>query len=154
MKEISIKNPPENGQAGWNLIFVCWILATVATLVSLFFSEVMGLKPCVLCWYQRIFMYPLVVILFVGMFPLDRGVVRYALPLAVIGWLFAVYHYLLYSGYIPESMQPCDKDASCAEINLELFGFITIPMLSILSYTAIIALLVIFRSRYNQNSVN
>lgn len=154
MKEISIKKPPENGQAGWNLIFVCWILATVATLVSLFFSEVMGLKPCVLCWYQRIFMYPLVVILFVGMFPLDRGVVRYALPLAVIGWLFAVYHYLLYSGYIPESMQPCDKDASCAEINLELFGFITIPMLSILSYTAIIALLVIFRSRYNQNSVN
>lgn len=154
MKEISINTPPENGQAGWNLIFVCWILATVATLVSLFFSEVMGLKPCVLCWYQRIFMYPLVVILFVGMFPLDRGVVRYALPLAVIGWLFAVYHYLLYSGYIPESMQPCDKDASCAEINLELFGFITIPMLSILSYTAIIALLVIFRSRYNQNSVN
>jgi disulfide bond formation protein DsbB len=154
MKETSIKNPSESGQAGWNLIFVCWILATVATLVSLFFSEVMGLKPCVLCWYQRIFMYPLVVILFVGMFPLDRGVVRYALPLAVIGWLFAVYHYLLYSGYIPESLQPCDKDASCAEINLELFGFITIPMLSILSYTAIIALLFIFRSRYNQNSVN
>lgn len=135
-------------------MFVCWVLAAVATLGSLFFSEVMGLKPCVLCWYQRIFMYPLVVILLVGMFPLDKSVVRYALPLAVIGWLFAVYHYLLYSGYIPESMQPCDKDASCAEINLELFGFITIPMLSILSYTAIIALLVMIRSRFNKNSAN
>lgn len=145
MNDTPIKQPIESEQTGWNLIFVSWILATVATLGSLFFSEVMGLKPCVLCWYQRIFMYPLVVILLVGMFPLDKGVVRYALPLAVIGWLFAVYHYLLYSGYIPESLQPCDQDASCAEINLELFGFITIPMLSILSFTAIIALLVMFR---------
>ena len=154
MDEVPLKQPSENGQTGWNLMFVCWVLAAVATLGSLFFSEVMGLKPCVLCWYQRIFMYPLVVILLVGMFPLDKSVVRYALPLAVIGWLFAVYHYLLYSGYIPESMQPCDKDASCAEINLELFGFITIPMLSILSYTAIIALLVMIRSRFNKNSAN
>ena len=147
MTELSNKQSSENEQAGWNLIFVCWILAVVATLGSLFFSEVMGLKPCVLCWWQRIFMYPLVVILLAGMFPLDKNIVRYALPLAVIGWLFAIYHYLVYSGYIPEGLQPCDKEASCAEINLELFGFITIPMLSILSYTAIIVLLVMFRSR-------
>jgi disulfide bond formation protein DsbB len=153
MSEVPTKQPPENGQAGWNLIFGCWIIAAVATLGSLFFSEVMGLKPCVLCWYQRIFMYPLVVILLVGMFPLDKSVIRYALPLAVIGWLFAVYHYLIYSGYIPESLQPCDQDASCAEINLELFGFITIPMLSILSYTAIIILLVLFRRRTSQTNV-
>jgi disulfide bond formation protein DsbB len=154
MSELSNKHASENAQAGWNLIFVCWILAAVATLGSLFFSEVMGLKPCVLCWWQRIFMYPLVVILLVGMFPLDKNIVRYALPLAVIGWLFAFYHYLVYSGYIPESLQPCDQDASCAEINLELFGFITIPMLSILSYTAIIVLLVMFRNRTKQNNPN
>lgn len=131
----------------WILIFCCWLLAAIGTLGSLFFSEVMGLKPCVLCWYQRIFMYPLVVIFLVGLFPLDRSVFRYAFPIALIGWGFAIYHYLLYSGYIPENLQPCDKDASCAEINLELFGFITIPMLSILSYTAIIVLLLIFRKR-------
>ena len=154
MSDIPIKQSSENMQAGWNLIFACWILATIATLGSLFFSEVMGLKPCVLCWYQRIFMYPLVVILLVGMFPLDKRVVRYALPLAIIGWLFAVYHYLVYSGYIPEGLQPCDQDASCAEINLELFGFITIPMLSILSYTVIIALLIMFRNRTNRISFN
>ncbi len=153
MNDIPDKQPTENKQTSWNLIFSCWILATVATLGSLFFSEVMEMKPCVLCWYQRIFMYPLVVILLVGMFPLDKGVVRYALPLAAIGWLFAIYHYLLYSGYIPESLQPCDKDASCAEINLELFGFITIPMLSILSYTVIIVLLVLFRYRTNQKNI-
>jgi len=93
MNETHTNQSSENMQPGWNLIFACWILAAGATLGSLFFSEVMGLKPCVLCWYQRIFMYPLVVILLVGMFPLDNRVVRYALPLAVIGWLFAIYHY-------------------------------------------------------------
>ena len=154
MNETPIIRPQGNEQPGWNMIFICWILATVATLGSLFFSEVMGLKPCVLCWYQRIFMYPLVVILLVGMYPLDKSIVRYALPLAIIGWLFAVYHYLLYSGYIPESLQPCDQDASCAEINLELFGFITIPMLSILSYSAIITLLLIYRNKTHQNSLD
>jgi len=145
MNDVAVKQTPENTPSGWHLLFLAWILATVATLGSLFFSEIMGLKPCVLCWYQRIFMYPLVVILLLGMFPLDKGVIRYALPLAALGWLFAIYHYLLYSGYIPEGLQPCDKEASCAEINLELFGFITIPMLSILAYTAIIALLILFR---------
>ena len=154
MNDLPVKQSPDNAQSGWNLLFGCWILATVATLGSLFFSEVMGLKPCVLCWYQRIFMYPLVVILLVGMYPVDRRVVRYALPLAVIGWLFAVYHYLLYSGFIPESLAPCDQDNSCKDIDLELFGFITIPMMSILTYTAIIVLLVMFRNRTHQNSVN
>ena len=131
----------------WLLIFSCWLVAATGVLGSLFFSEVMGLKPCVLCWYQRIFMYPLVVIFLVGLFPLDRAVFRYALPIAVIGWGFAVYHYLLYSGYIPENLQPCSEDLSCADINLELLGFITIPMLSILSYSAIIILLFIFHKR-------
>jgi len=131
----------------WMLIFTCWLLAAAGTLGSLFFSEVMELKPCVLCWYQRIFMYPLVVVFLVGLFPLDRSVFRYALPISIIGWCFAVYHYLVYSGYIPENLRPCSEDASCAEINLELLGFITIPMMSILSYTAIILLLFIFRRR-------
>lgn len=147
MNDAPVKQPADNEQIGWNLIFMCWILATVATLGSLFFSEIMGLKPCVLCWYQRIFMYPLVVIFLFGMFPLDKNIVRYTLPLAIIGLSFAVYHYLVYSGYIPESLQPCDKEASCAEIDLELFGFITIPMMSIITYSAIIALLVMFRNK-------
>jgi len=134
----------------WMAIFFCWLLAATATLGSLFFSEVMEIQPCVLCWYQRIFMYPLVVIFLVGLFPLDRSVVRYALPIAVIGWGISVYHYLLYSGYIPENMQPCSQGVSCTEINLELLGFITIPMLSILSYSAIIAFLLVFKNRINR----
>lgn len=143
LKEKSLTTVDTN----WLLIFVCWLIAAISTLGSLFFSEIMGLKPCVLCWYQRIFMYPLVVIFLIGLFPLERSVFRYALPIAFIGLCFAVYHYLIYSGYIPESLQPCSEDASCTEINLELFGFITIPMMSILSYTAIILLLIIFRKK-------
>jgi len=132
---------------GWLLIFTCWLVATSATLGSLFFSEVMDIQPCLLCWYQRIFMYPLVVLFLAGMFPLEKSVVRYTLPIALSGWGFSVYHYLLYSGYIPESLQPCSQGVSCTEVNLELLGFVTIPMLSILSYSAIIALLIIFNKR-------
>lgn len=141
----------DTAQRDWALIFVCWLIAAVSMLGSLFFSEVMGLQPCVLCWYQRIFMYPLAVILLIGLSPLDLSVIRYSLPLAVIGWGFAIYHYLIYSGYIPESLQPCDEGGvSCSEINLELFGLITIPMMSILSFTTIIALLIVIRKRYFQ----
>ena len=147
MKDVLEKQSQTTVDTEWALIFICWLIATLSTLGSLFFSEVMGFEPCVLCWYQRIFMYPLVFIFLVGLFPLDRSVFRYALPVAIIGWCFAVYHYLIYSGYIPESLQPCSEGASCADINLELLGFITIPMMSILSYTAIIALLFIFKKR-------
>ena len=128
-------------QTDWMLIFLSWLLATTGMLGSLFFSEVMGLAPCVLCWWQRIFMYPLVVILLLGLYPLDRKVVRYSLPLAVIGLGFAIYHYLLYSGHIPQGLAPCGEGPSCTEINLELFGYITIPMLAIIAYSTIIALL-------------
>ena len=141
-------------QQGWGLIFVCWLIAMTALFGSLFFSEVMDLKPCVLCWWQRIFIYPLAVLFLVGLFPqdqkMDRSVVRYTLPLAVIGLGFAIYHYLVYSGFIPESLQPCSKDLSCAEINLELMGFVTIPMLSIFAYSAIITLLLIYQKRFSQ----
>jgi len=150
MKAASSGQSSITEQGSWMLIFFAWLLATIATLGSLFFSEVMEIQPCVLCWYQRIFMYPLVVIFLVGLFPLDRNVIRYALPIAVIGWGISVYHYLLYSGYIPEAMQPCSQGVSCTEINLELLGFITIPMLSILTYSAIIALLLVFKKGTNR----
>ena len=142
-------------QDGWLLIFGCWLIAMAALFGSLFMSEVMGLKPCVLCWWQRIFIYPLAILFLVGLFPqvdkennkVDGSVVRYTLPLAVIGLGFAIYHYLVYSGFIPESLQPCSEDLSCTEINLELMGFVTIPMLSIFAYSAIIALLLTYRKR-------
>jgi disulfide bond formation protein DsbB len=132
---------------GWNILFLCWLVVSVSVLGSLFFSYVMEFPPCVLCWYQRIFLFPLVLILAVGLFPLDKKVVKYALPLAVAGWLTAAYHNLLYVGIIPESIQPCSKGVSCTEEYINLLGFLSIPMLSLLSFTTIIALLIIFYRR-------
>jgi len=117
----------------------------LATLGSLFFSEVMDIVPCELCWYQRIFMYPLVFIFLAGMFPLDQRVIIYALPLAFIGWGISVYHWALYNGYIPDKLQPCGEGVSCKEVKLEILGFITIPMFSIMAFTLIIGLLFIYK---------
>jgi disulfide bond formation protein DsbB len=133
--------------SSWNILFLCWLVAGVSTTGSLFFSYVMEFAPCVLCWYQRIFLFPLVLILAVGLFPLDKKVVKYALPLAIAGWLTAAYHNLLYAGIIPDSIQPCSQGVSCTEVYINLFGFLTIPMLSLLSFTTIITLLIIFYRR-------
>jgi len=107
----------------------------------------MEFAPCVLCWYQRICLFPLVIILAAGLFPIDKSVVKYALPLAVAGWLTALYHNLLYSGIIPESIQPCSRGVSCTEKYIDLFGFLTIPMLSLLAFSTVIILLLIFNKR-------
>ena len=125
----------------WTLVFLAWLTATLATLGALFISEVMVLAPCVLCWYQRIFMFPLLVILALGLFPFDPKVVRYALPLATLGMLVAGFHLLLVAGYIPETLTPCRQGIPCSTVQIEWFGFVTIPLLSFLAFLVINALL-------------
>jgi disulfide bond formation protein DsbB len=95
-------------------------------------------------------MFPLVIILLVGLFPFDKSFIKYALPLAIAGWSTAFYHSLLYSGFIPESIQPCSQGVSCSETYLDLFGFLTIPMLSLISFSIIIGLLLILRRRLSK----
>ena len=131
----------------WLLIFSAWLIAAVSTLGSLFFSEVMELIPCVLCWYQRISLFPLAIILLIGLFPLDKKVVNYALPLAIIGLIFTVYHCLLFFGVIPENLQPCSQGVSCTDDNMELFGFLPIPLLGLIAFLMIIILLLKTRTR-------
>ncbi len=131
----------------WTLLFGAWLITAGASAGSLFFSEVMEFAPCSLCWYQRIFMYPLVIVLGVGLFPVDRGAVRFGLPLAVGGWLAAAYHTLLYEGVIPESASPCQAGVSCKEEYIELLGFLSIPALSLVAFTAVVGLLLVVRRR-------
>ena len=131
----------------WAILFLTWILVSVSTLGSLFFSYIMDFAPCVLCWYQRICLFPLVIILATGLFPFDKRVIRYSLPLAIAGWLTAIYHNLLYAGIIPQELQPCSKGISCTEKYIDLFGFLTIPMLSLISFSAILILLVFLKRR-------
>lgn len=131
----------EQRQVGWGLVFTAWLVAVVSTAGSLFFSEVMELVPCVLCWYQRIFIFPLAVVLLVGLHPLDLRVARYGLPLALLGLLFTLYHVLLFYGFIPENMQPCSQGVSCADATMVLFGFLPIPLLSLAAFMVITLLL-------------
>ena len=139
--------PDSKLDSNWSILFLCWIVASVSTLGSLFFSHVMGFAPCILCWYQRIFLFPLVLIIAVGLFPFDKRVIKFALPLAISGFLVALYHNLLYAGIIPSSIQPCAQGISCTEEYIELFGFLSIPMLSLLSFSAITILLIILKKR-------
>jgi disulfide bond formation protein DsbB len=124
------------------LIFAAWCVATLATLGALFMSEVMGFAPCVLCWWQRIFMFPLALLLALGMFPFDAKVLRYAMPLALIGLAVAAFHVLLTMGIIPESLAPCRQGIPCKTIQIEWFGFVTIPLLSVAAFLAINGLLI------------
>lgn len=125
------------------LLYLAWTQALVATVGSLFFSEVMQLPPCVLCWYQRIAMYPLVVVLSVGILLKDAKAALYALPLAVAGLGAAIYHNLLYYHLIPESITPCTTGISCTTRQLEWLGFITIPLLSLVAFSVITVSLVL-----------
>ena len=131
----------------WTLIFLGWPIACISTLGSLFFSYVMEFAPCILCWYQRICLFPRVIILARGLFPLDRHVIKYALPLAALGWLLAAYHNLLYAELIPADMQPCGRGISCTEEHIELFGFLSIPLLSLISFTTLVSILIILQRR-------
>ncbi len=132
----------EGASAPWLMVFGAWLVAGASTLGALFFGEVMQLPPCVLCWYQRIFMCPLALILPLGLFPLDLKVVRYGLVLAIPGWGFAAFHQLLVAGVIPESIKPCTRGVPCSQTVIEWFGFLTIPLLSLAAFSTIIALLV------------
>ncbi len=131
----------------WNILFFAWLVVLIATLGSLFFSEVMEFPPCTLCWYQRILMYPLVIIFLVGLFPLDKNIFRYSIGFVVLGWLSALYHNLLHYEVISEAMVPCSQGVPCSTKYIEFLGFITIPMLSFIAFSIILTLLLLLFKR-------
>lgn len=130
-----------------NLPYLGWITALLAMVGSLFFSEVMQIPACSLCWYQRIAMYPLVLIIGVGIILNDKNMKYYALPLCLCGLAIAFYHNLLYYGVIPESLTPCSEGVSCKSQQIEWLGFITIPFLSMLSFIVTGISVIFFKPR-------
>ena len=129
------------------LPYAAWTLALLSAAGSLFFSEVMELPPCVLCWYQRIAMYPLVLIIGIGIALNEAKWKLFALPLALIGLAISVYHNLIYYGVIPESLTPCTQGVSCSERQIEWLGFITIPLMGLVSFLLISALIFFYRPK-------
>lgn len=129
-----------------NLLYIAWITAAASMAGSLYFGEVLGLTPCVLCWYQRITMYPLVLIIGIGIAKKDRNLYYYALPLSIIGGAIAFYQNLLYYGVIQERLAPCTFDISCITRYVHLLGFIDIPLLSLFSFVIVTAALLIHKN--------
>jgi disulfide bond formation protein DsbB len=118
-----------------------WIAATTATGASLYLSEGVGLLPCELCWYQRIAMYPLAVVLGVGLLRREAGAWRYALPLSVGGGLIALYHVVLQLRPQLE-IGECSALAPCTMAYFKVFGFITIPWMAASVFLFVTVLLV------------
>lgn len=129
----------------WNVerysLYLAWLLALVATLGSLFASNVLDWTPCTLCWYQRIMMYPLAVILGIATWKQDRLVTRYALPLSVAGLALAVFQYLEQFTRLDLS-RLCQPTVPCSGHYLLVAGFITVPFLSALAFLSISLLLI------------
>jgi len=135
----------KSSNALFTLLFFAWIVSMVSMLGSLFFSEIMMFPPCVMCWYQRICMYPLAILFLVALFSNDQNVFKYAMPLVIVGLFFAIYHNLLYYGIVPETLAPCSQGVSCTSDYINWFGFITIQLLSLVGFTLIFITLIFIR---------
>ncbi|SCZ08573.1 disulfide bond formation protein B [Microvirga guangxiensis] len=132
---------PASGHHAWGRLFAAWTVALASTAGALFIGEVMGQAPCHLCWHQRVFMFPLAVILAVATFREDSGIWRYALPVAALGWLVAAFHSMLYAGIISEAIKPCGQGPSCSSADMTILG-LPLPYLSLAAFTAITILLI------------
>lgn len=128
-------------------LYLAFFFALASMVGSLFFSDVLKYPPCILCWYQRICMYPIVSILGVGIYSKDRHVYRYVFPPVLLGIIIAFYHNLLYYKILPESVAPCQLGISCTTKYIEYFGFITIPFLSFVGFALILIFMLLYQRK-------
>lgn len=123
-------------------LYLAWLVAVIATLGSLYFSEIRGFVPCTLCWYQRVLMYPLVILLGIASYRQDAGVKRYALPLSVLGIGFSGYHVLEQNVSWIGSAALCRAGVPCGAKYINWLGFISIPVLALAAFTVITVALI------------
>lgn len=138
---------------GRNTVLFSFIVALIATLGSLFYSEIAGYEPCKLCWFQRIFMYPQVILLGIALWKKNGVLAIYnSIVLSAVGAVIAGYHYLLQVGIAPEL--PCAAvgySVACSQRFVMNFGYITIPVMAFTAF-ALIVLFMIARRRYTERS--
>lgn len=127
---------------GRDALLFSFIAVLLATLGSLFYSEIAGFEPCKLCWFQRIFMYPQVILLGVALWKKDRGIIPHSITLSSLGAVIAGYHYLLQLGVAPAL--PCSAvgySASCSQRFVLQFGYITIPLMALTAFLLVVVLM-------------
>ena len=118
-----------------NALTFIFILASSATLGSLFLSEIVSFVPCTLCWWQRIFMYPIAIVSLVALVRNDKNSVFYILPLTLIGGAIAAYHYTMQ--LFPNLLECSEEVAKCSTIQFAELGYITIPLMSLTTFILI-----------------
>ncbi len=134
-----------------NAIYLILLQLILALLGSLYFSNVKGFEPCILCWWQRIFMYSQIPVIAVALFKKEIDIYKYTLTLSILGIIVSIYHNLLYVGII-KNEDFCTGGISCTSKYIEYFGFVTIPLLALIAFSVIITLSLISR-HYIKNRI-
>ncbi|WP_144700343.1 disulfide oxidoreductase [Fictibacillus phosphorivorans] len=130
-------------------LLIAWITSIVSLVGSLFFSEVMKFVPCNFCWYQRILMYPLVIVLGVAFYQQDHKVTRYVLPLSFLGIIVSGYHYALQKIPALKAFEVCTSGVPCSGQYINWLGFITIPLLAFVGFMIITICMLWMRKQSN-----
>lgn len=131
---------------GRGAVPLAWLVATVTTLGSLYYSEIADFVPCKLCWYQRICMYPLVLILGIAALRHDRTVRFYVLPLAVVGAVVSIYHSWIQAYPPAGGTSFCTLDAPCTERYVWELGFVSLPLMALSAFAFIITMMLFART--------
>lgn len=134
--------------ANWG-IDIAWGIALFATLGSLYWSEILDIEPCSLCWYQRICLFPLSVMLGMSAYRQDRSIIPYALPLVIVGAAVAFYQFLIQNFQL--SSHGCHKNAICTQGTIFL-NWVSLPMLSLLAFLLLGILLVFAWSKQEKKT--
>ena len=124
-------------------LFLAWLIALITMLATLAMDQVLRWPVCLLCWYQRVAIYPLVILLGIAVYRDDRHIIPYALPFCVIGFLLALYQYLeqMVPGFAPISV--CTESLPCNIVHVAWLGFITLPFLSMLVCLVLFGLMMV-----------
>lgn len=128
-----------------NVLSITWLQVFVSTLGSLYFSEVLKIVPGKLCWFQRVFMYPLLFILAVGISTKDKKLYRYVFPLSISGWFVALYQNFEYYGFMKGTELICTLETPCNVKYINWFGFVSIPLLSLIAFSVINVGMIIYK---------
>ncbi|MFG6495087.1 disulfide oxidoreductase [Fictibacillus sp. UD] len=130
-------------------LLIAWLAAIGSTVGSLYFSEVLNFVPCTFCWYQRILMYPLVILLGAAFYYQDQKITRYVLPLSMLGILVSGYHYSLQKIPALKAFEMCTSGVPCSGQYINWLGFITIPLLAFVGFTTITICMLWMRKQSN-----
>jgi disulfide bond formation protein DsbB len=129
------------------LLLVSWVTSLIAMGGSLYFSEVMHFIPCTLCWYQRILMYPLTLLLGIATYEGNGKIKKYVLPMSITGMMVSGYHYALQNLPSLQNAEMCRYGVPCSGKYIDWFGFMTIPLLAFTAFTLITVCLLLMKKK-------